>query len=91
VKTQRITAIADPSPCEPQAELNVPRVVGGGNDAGRHVVDVAVGLSEVRVVEQIENLGAEFEVRRTEWESACSPRNPPAWSRPDQRIRPTVP
>src|SRR5215213_4862766 len=50
-------------PREAYAELHIARIVRGGDHPRSHVIDVSVRLSEIRRVEQVEDLRSEFETR----------------------------
>src|SRR6185503_7370985 len=61
-KDQRVATYLE-LPADAQAELRISAVSRRRNDAGRHVRDVRVGRSEVRVVEEVEDLAAQLHPR----------------------------
>src|SRR5437870_3872447 len=86
VSRRRYVELTIALPDETETELHVAPVAGGRDGADRDVRDVEVRRSEVRAIQQIEHLPAEFEPRLVDGEALAQGEVHLLRSRPPNRV-----
>src|SRR5688500_11596340 len=74
------------SPDKPSTDVHATHAVRAGDDAAGRIGDVAVRLPEVRDVEQVEDLAAELQAGRADWEALAEREVEHLRARADQRV-----